>query len=97
MTELPDMLTDDRIIEIAKKYAQDLAVSYLDITTAPVIDSMGDATIEITFTLAPGSSAAMGDRPALLVSQLIKGLADEGEPRFPIIRYEGKGVTAPSS
>ena len=41
MTELPDMLTDDRIIEIAKKYAQDLAVSYLDITTAPVIDFDG--------------------------------------------------------
>jgi hypothetical protein len=90
------MLPDERIIEIVKKVAAANNVSYRDVTTAPIIDSTGAEGIEITISLTPGSSAAMGERPARAVSALIRELADAGENRFPIVRYEGKVVSASS-
>jgi hypothetical protein len=90
------ILPDERIIEITQKVAEANDVAYLDVTTAPVIDSAGAEAIEITIALTPGSSAAMGERPAQAVSALIRELADAGENRFPIVRFEGK-LASPSS
>ena len=87
------ILPDEKVIEIAKKIAEANNVAYLDVTTAPVIHSTGAAAIEITIALTPGSSAAMGERPAQAVSALIRELADAGENCFSIVRFEGKLVS----
>jgi hypothetical protein len=82
-------MTDQEVIQIARGVAKANNVSLVDVRTAPVMDSTGAAAIEVKFVLTPGSSAdIMGERSALTVSQLIQELADKGEERFPIVRYE---------
>jgi hypothetical protein len=90
------MPTDDEIIKIAKGVAAANNVAFLGITTTPAIDSEGGEAVEITIAVTMGSTAAMGERPAQAVSELIRQLTDAGEQRFPIVRYEGK-LVSPSS
>jgi hypothetical protein len=86
------MLTDEKIIEIAKNVAAANDIGFIDITTAPAIDSEGAAAVMITIAIPAGSAVALGPRTARAVSELIGELADAGEQRFPIVRYEGKGA-----
>ena len=86
------MLSDDEIIKIAKEVATANDVGFVDITTEPAIDSEGAAAVMIKIAIPTGSAAGLGSRTARTVSQLIGQLADAGEQRFPIIRYEGKGA-----
>jgi hypothetical protein len=73
-----NMLADKVVVDIAKQ-----------VRTLPVTDSTGAPAIEIKFVLTPGSSGSiLGERSASTVSGLIQRLADEGEERVPIIRYE---------
>ncbi|HWL20445.1 MAG TPA: hypothetical protein VNS33_12300 [Bradyrhizobium sp.] len=84
-------LSDQEVVKIAKGVAAANNVSVDQVLTAPAWDSTGASAIEIKYVLTPGSSAAiMGERSALTVSQLIQQLADRGEERFPIVRYEEK-------
>lgn len=87
------MLPDKDVVAIAKSVATSNNIRFADVLTAPATDSTGAAAIEIKFVLTLGSSAAiMGEPSALTVSQLIQQLADKGEERFPIIRYEEQGA-----
>jgi hypothetical protein len=82
-------LTNEKIIEIAKDVATANNINFASVVTAPAIDSAGSEAVEIKFLLTPGSSQAiMGETSARTVSQLIQKLADVGEGRFPIVRYE---------
>lgn len=82
-------LTDQEVVQIAKGVAAANNVSVAEVLTAPTLDSTGASAIEVTFMLTPGSSASiMGERSALTISELIRQLADKGEQRFPIVRYE---------
>jgi hypothetical protein len=84
-------LPDQDVVETAKKVAAANNVNFADVLTAPTTDSTGAAAIQIMFVLTPGSSASiMGANSALAVSQLVQQLADKGEERFPIVRYEEK-------
>lgn len=82
-------LTDKEVIEIAKEVATANNVDFADVLTVPTTDSTGAAAIQIMYVLTPGSSASiMGVKSSLAVSQLVQQLADKGEARFPIVRYE---------
>lgn len=83
-------LTDKEVVEIAKKVATANNVNFADVLALPITDSTtGAAAIQIMYVLAPGSSASiMGVKSSLAVSQLVQQLADKGEERFPIVRYE---------
>lgn len=82
-------LTDEMVIEITKDIARANNVSFARVVTAPAIDSSGSEAIEVRIVLTPGSfNAIIGERSALTISQLIQKLADAGERRFPIVRYE---------
>jgi hypothetical protein len=82
-------LTDKEVIEIAKEIATANDVDFADVLTVPTTDSTGAAAIQIMYVLTPGSSASiMGVKSSLAVSQLVQQLADKGEVRFPIVRYE---------
>jgi hypothetical protein len=84
-------LTDQDVVKIAKRVAAANNVSFAEVLTAPTTDSTGASAIEIMFVLTPGSSGAiMGKPSALTVSDLIQELADKGEERLPIVRYEEK-------
>jgi hypothetical protein len=86
-------LPDKEVVEIAKKVATANNVNFADVLTAPTTDWAGAAAILIKFVLTPGSSASiMGANSALAVSQLVQQLADKGEERSPIVRYEEKGA-----
>ena len=86
-------LTDKEVIEIAKEVATANNVDFADVLTAPTTDSTGAAAIQIMYVLTPGSSASiMGVKSSLAVSQLVQQLADKGEARFPIVRYEEEKV-----
>ena len=87
------MLTDEKIIKIAKDVATANKIGFLDITTAPAFDAMGAAAVKITIAIPRGSVAAMGDRTAQTVSELIGELAGAGEERSPIVIYEGRIVS----
>ena len=83
------MLTDQELVKIAKGVAAKNHVSVEHVLTAPATDSTGASAIEIRIVLTPGSSASiMGPNSALSVSQLVQQLADKGEERSPIVRYE---------
>ena len=59
------------------------------VSTAPAVDSTGASAIEIKFVITAGSSSSiLGERSARTVSQLVQQLADKGEQRSPIVRYE---------
>jgi hypothetical protein len=91
------MLTDQRIREIAEDAAVANDVRFAKVLLAPAIDSAGAGAIEIKFVLTPGSSAEIrGERSARTISEVIRRLADEGEQRFPIVRYEEMNATARS-
>jgi hypothetical protein len=93
MSELPD----DMIKEIAARVAKANSVSVSSVQTSSTVDSSGSSAIEIKFVLTPGSSAAiMGLPSALTTSQVIQRLADAGEERLPIVRYEELGATSTS-
>jgi hypothetical protein len=82
-------LSSEKIIEIARGVATANNVNFTSIVPTPAIDSTGSEAIEIKILLTPGSSEAiMGETSARTVSQLIQKLADAGEGRFPIVRYE---------
>ena len=89
-------LLDKDVIEIAKQVATANNVNFADVLTSPCTDSTGAAAIQIKFVLTPGSSASiMGANSALTVSQLVQQLADKGEERFPIVRYEERDAAGP--
>ena len=82
-------LTDEKVVEIARAVATANNVGFSTIKTSSAVNSTGSEAIEIKIILTPGSSdAIMGERSARTVSQVIKELADAGEGRFPIVRYE---------
>lgn len=90
-------LSDKEVLEIAKTVATANNVDFAEVLTTPCIDSTGAAAIQIKFVLTPGSSASiMGTSSALTVSQLIQRLADSGDERFPIIRYEEEDAAGSS-
>jgi len=90
------VLPNERVKAIATKVATANSVSFASVQTSTAVDSNGATAIEIKFVLTPGStSAIMGMPSALTTSQVIQRLADEGEERLPIVRYEEQG--APSS
>ena len=86
-------LSDERVVEIAKSVATANNVSFSSVLTAPIIDSTGSEAIEIKIVLTPGSSESiMGERSARTVADVVRELADAGEGRFPIVRYEEQGA-----
>jgi hypothetical protein len=88
MTTLPDKT----IKRIAERVAKDNKIAFHDILLAPTISSTGAEALEIRFVLNAGSSDAIrGEPSARTVSQVIQQLADKGEPRFPIVRWEERG------
>jgi hypothetical protein len=90
-------LTDEKVIEIAKGVATANNVSFADVLTSAAVASTGLEAIEVRIVLTPGSSRAiLGERSATTVSQVIQKLADAGEARFPIVRYEEQSATSPS-
>jgi hypothetical protein len=79
-------LTDKEVIA---KVATANSVNFDHVSTAPATDSTGAIAIEIKFILTPGSSTSiMGLPSAMTISELSRELANRGEERFPIIRYE---------
>jgi hypothetical protein len=89
-------LPDQTVIEIAKSVATRNKIDYSDVVLAPAIASTGDPALEIKFVLTPGSSdAIMGERSARTISQVIQYLADKGDDRLPIVRYEEKIAAIP--
>jgi len=90
-------LADEKVVEITKSVATANNVSFENVVTAPAIDSTGAEAIEIKILLTPGSSGTiMGEASANTVSQIIQELADAGEGRFPIVRYEEKVASSSS-
>jgi hypothetical protein len=90
------ILSDQEVVRIARGVAAANNVSVAEVLTAPAVDFTGASAIEIKFVLTPGSSASiMGERSALTVSQVIQQLADKGDERLPIVRYEEKGAARP--
>ena len=82
-------LPDKEVVEIAKKVATANNVNFADVLTVPTTDSTGAAAIQIMYVLTPGSSASiMGLPSANTTSQIVRQFADEGDERFPIIRFE---------
>jgi hypothetical protein len=90
-------LPDDKIKEIATGVAFSNSMAVLSVQTSATIDSDGVPAVEIKFELTPGSTSAVVGLPsALTTSQLIQKLADEGEERLPIVRFEDRGATSSS-
>jgi hypothetical protein len=88
-------LTSNRVREITEAVATANSVSFASVVTSPTIDSTGAEAIEIKIVLTPGSSdAIMGEPSANTVVQVIQQLADAGEDRALIVRYEEQ-VAAP--
>jgi hypothetical protein len=86
-------LTDQEVTSIAKKVARANKVSLDAVSIATAVASTGEPAVEIKLVLTPGSSTAiMGKPAAMIVSELIRELADSGEERPPIVRYADKGV-----
>ena len=82
-------LTNEKVIEIAKGVDTANNVSFASVVTAPAVDSTGSEAIEVKIVLIPGTfKSIIGERSALTISQLIQKLADAGEGRYPIVRYE---------
>jgi len=86
-------LTDQEVANIANKIAQANKVSLKTVSIETAVASTGEPAIEIRLVLTPGSSTdIMGKPAATIVSELIRELADKGEERPRIVRYEDKGV-----
>lgn len=91
------VLSDEKVIEIAKTIAASNNVTLSGVQTSSTVDSNGATAIEIMFVLTPGSTSAVMGRPsALTTSEVIRQLAVAGEDRLPIVRYEEKGATSGS-
>ena len=91
------VLKDEEIKAIAKRVADANSVNFTSVQTSSAVDSDGVPAIEIKYVLTPGStSEIMGVPSALTISQVIQQLADAGEDRVPIVRYEEKGATSTS-
>jgi hypothetical protein len=87
-------LSDEEIINIASQIATANNINFTDIKTIPTTDSTGAPAIEIKFVLIPGSSEKIAGLPsARTVSQVMQSLANAGEERFPIVRYEYRSVS----
>jgi hypothetical protein len=82
-------LTFEKVKEITEAVATANSVSFASVVTASTVDSTGSEAIEIKIILTPGSSdAIMGEPSARTVAQVVQQLADAGEERPPIVRYE---------
>lgn len=91
------ILTDEAVVQITKAVAALNKVSVADVVTSRTTNSTGSEAIEIKIIVTPGSSGAiMGERSARTVSQVIQKLADAGDGRSPIVRYEELVATSPS-
>ena len=92
-----NVLSDEQVKAIATTVATSNSVSFASVQTSRTVDSNGLTAIEIKFVLTPGStSAIMGVPSALTTSQVMQRLADAGEERLPIVRYEEQGATSSS-
>jgi hypothetical protein len=91
MTEL----TDDRVKEIATGVARDnkVNVSYV-LTGQTTVASTGALAFEVKLVLPPGTTSAVIGLPS---ARLIKALADAGEERLPIVRYDEEPSVASRS
>ena len=90
-------LNNERVKEIVARAAQANNVNFADIGTESAVDSTGADALVVTIVLTPGSSEAIrGERSARTISQVVRELADAGEDRFPIVRYEEKLATSRS-
>ncbi|WKA26879.1 hypothetical protein [Bradyrhizobium roseum] len=86
-------LSDREIVQLTRTVAQANNIAVSNVSTSPTIDWAGNVAIEIKIVLSHGSSAAaMGQPSAMTVSDLIRQLADKGEERLPIVRYEEQGA-----
>jgi hypothetical protein len=86
MTEL----TDEEVKKIAQGIAHDNHVDLRDVQTSRTVDSTGASAIEVKLVvpLHATSTGLAGASSAITTSRLIKALADAGEERLPIIRYD---------
>jgi hypothetical protein len=84
-------LSDDRIIEIAKRVAAaNLAQSWTRmVSAAATTDALGRDALEVTFGVTPGSSVT-GDMAVNTVFDLNQKLQEEGEERFSTVRYSSE-------
>jgi hypothetical protein len=87
------ILAEEEVVRIARAAGAANNVPIAAVSTSPSIDSTGVFAIEIKVVLTYGSSASiMGLRSANTTSQIVRDLADQGDERFPIIRFEEQGA-----
>ncbi|MGJ4888838.1 hypothetical protein ACQR1Y_11620 [Bradyrhizobium sp. HKCCYLRH3099] len=87
------ILAEEEVVRIARAAGEANNLSITAVSTAPAVDSTGTSAIDIKIVLTPGSSASiMGLPSANTTSQIIRQIADEGDERFPIIRFEEQGA-----
>jgi hypothetical protein len=92
------MLDNNKIIAIATDVATANNINFKSIVTSSTTDSTGAEAIEIKFVLNPGSTEKIAGLPsALTTSQVIQKLADAGEERFSMVRFEGPQLVPPSA
>jgi len=86
-------LPDQKVKELIKQAvsANIGSDSYYTILMKPAIDSSGADAIEVIIVLTPGSSdRVIGPPSTNATSEVIRLLADAGEERFPIVRWDTK-------
>jgi hypothetical protein len=92
------ILSDQDVIAVAKDAASanGVSVSSVTTTTTTTAEAIGAPAVEIKVVITPGSSASiMGMPSARTTSQIVRQLADRGEERSPIVRYEEEGASRP--
>jgi hypothetical protein len=89
-------LTDQEVDQIVRNVAQSNNVRLEAVSVTTASPSVGEPALEIKLVLTPGSSASIMGRPAALTtSQVVQQLADRGEERFPIVRFEEDSAARP--
>jgi len=85
-------LKDEEIQAIAKKVADANNVPTQAISTTATLDSSGLPAVNVTFSIAPGTSFEIfkDGRSAATVIQVIQSVTDAGEERLPIVHFEVK-------